>query len=966
MIQVSDTHQHVTSNFNIVGIGASAGGLEAFEQFFHQIPVDIGMAFVLIPHLDPSHGSLLTEILQRSTALPVHEALDQIQVEPNCVYVIPPNREMSIFHGKLLLSVPNEPRGQRMPIDAFLRSLAEDQQEKAIGIILSGTGTDGTLGLRAIQGAGGFTMVQEPATAKYDGMPTSALKAGYVNLVLPVDKMPDALQDGIKNWNARKISRVEGGSINNGFNTILLQLHTLTGCDFSLYKKSTISRRIERRMLQHSIEDYDVYSRYLKQNPAEAHLLFREMLINVTSFFRDPEAFAELQNEILPALLKDKPNNYLFRVWVAGCATGEEAYSIAIVLRELIDHTHQELKVQIYSTDLDDDAISVARAGLYPPNIAQDLTPERLKRFFVKEETGYRIKKDIREMVVFAIQNVIKAPPFTTLDLLSCRNLMIYLKPELQDRLIRSFHYALKSGGVLFLSSSESIGNHTDLFSPLNRKWKLYRAIHSLAATRAMVNQGFSWSSESEGKMLESAAIKPKETNLPELTRRVLVQFFAPASVVTDTKGTILFIHGETGKYLRPAPGHASLNILEMAREGLELELRAAIHAAANEDIPTINKSLQVKTNGGYTVINLSVRALPGQNDGQNLLLVSFQEITGASPISKRKRITKPAELSRIEELERDLTYLKESNQVIIEEQQVSNEELKSTNEELQSANEELQSSNEELETSKEELQSVNEELITVNSELQGKIEQLSTIQNEMKNLLEIISIGIIFLDRRLRIRSFTRDAVRVFRLVASDVGRPLNDIRSVVTGEDILAAAQTVLETLIPYERELDIGNGTWMLARIQPYRTIDNLIDGVVMTFTDITARITSIARDEALQLAESIVKSIREPFVVLDNDLKVITASPIFYRDFQIASEETLGQSFYELNNRQWDSPALRELIETLVMHNDSHEEYKLEYNFPGQDQRIMLLNARRITGRIGGKNMILLSMEMAHES
>ncbi|MBK8816618.1 MAG: PAS domain-containing protein [Methylococcaceae bacterium] len=966
MTQVSGKPQDTRSSFNIVGIGASAGGLEAFEQFFRQIPADTGMAFVLIPHLDPSHGSLLTEILQRSSVLPVHEALDEIKVEPNCVYVIPPNRAMLIFQGKLQLNAPSEPRGQRMPIDAFLRSLAEDRQEKAIGIILSGTGTDGTLGLRAIQGAGGLTLVQDPATAKYDGMPASAIKAGYANLVLPVDKMPAALMAEIQTTTSHGITCATSSPAPNGINNILLQLRSLTGCDFSLYKKSTINRRIERRMLQHGIEDTEAYVRYLKQNPAEVHLLFKELLINVTSFFRDAEAFAVLQNEILPGLLKDKPANYLFRVWVAGCATGEEAYSIAILLRELTDQSHRELKVQIYSTDLDDDAISVARAGVYPPNIAQDLTPERLQRFFVKEDAGYRIKKDIREMVVFAIQNIIKDPPFTKLDLLSCRNLMIYLKPELQDRLIRSFHYSLKPGGVLFLSSSESIGNHTELFSPINRKWKLFSAIHSLAATRAMMNQGFSWSSESEGKMLESAAIKPKETNLAELTRRVLVQFFAPVSVVIDTKGTILYIHGETGKYLRPAPGHASLNILEMAREGLELELRAAIHTAANESIPTLNRPLQVKSNGGFTAVNLSVRVLPGLNDGQSLLLVSFQETPGAPPsIPKRKRITKPAELSRIEELERDLTYLKESNQVIIEEQQVSNEELKSTNEELQSANEELQSSNEELETSKEELQSVNEELITVNSELQGKIEQLSDMQNDMKNLLENINIGIIFLDRHLKIRSFTRDAVRVFRLVSSDVGRPLNDIRTVGTGDDILAAAQTVLETLIPYERELDIGNGCWMLARIQPYRTMDNLIDGVVLTFTDITARIKAIATDEALKLADGIVKTIREPFVVLDSDFKVIAASTLFYNDFHLVPEEVIGQSFYELNSKLWDTLALRELLETLLITHDSFEEYKLEYNFPDHGECTMLLNARRITGGIGGKKMILLSIEISHE-
>ena len=654
--------ENTTAALPIVGIGASAGGLEALEQFFRHAPANSGMAFVLVQHLDPNHASLLTEILQRTTTMPVVEALDQIPVEPNCVYVIPPNRDMAIFHGKLQLSVPNEPRGQRMPIDAFLRSLAEDQQENAIGIILSGTGTDGTLGLRAILGAGGVTLVQDPATAKYDGMPSSAIQAGYATHVLPVDKMPEALLAGARTFAVRTEIPNEPKAA-SGMNRILMQLRTSTGHDFSLYKKSTIGRRIERRMSQHNIEDTDVYARYLKENPAEVHTLFKELLINVTNFFRDAEAFAALEKDILPQLCKDKPDDYLFRVWVAGCATGEEAYSIAILLRELMDQSHQEFKVQIYSTDLDDDAIAIARAGVYPPNIAQDVTPERLRRFFIKEDAGYRVKKEIREMVVFAIQNVIKDPPFTKLDLLSCRNLMIYLEPELQNRLIPAFHYALKPGGVLFLSPSESIGNHTELFSSLNRKWKFYRATHSITSSRAAMANVLSWAAETAGKASEVAISKPKETNFAELTRRVLVQYFAPASVVTDLKGDILYVHGETGKYLRPAPGQASLNIVEMAREGLELELRAAIRLAASEGMPTLNREIQVKTNGGFTTVSLSVRPLPDLDDSQNLLLVSFQDVAGPAVKPGRKRSAKPAELARIEELERDLAYMKESHQ---------------------------------------------------------------------------------------------------------------------------------------------------------------------------------------------------------------------------------------------------------------------------------------------------------------
>ncbi|MGZ5018272.1 MAG: chemotaxis protein CheB, partial [Methylobacter sp.] len=670
--------------FPIVGLGASAGGLEAFEQFFRHIAPDTGMAFVLVSHLDPSHASILTEILQRSTSMTVLEAQDQIQVKPNCVYVIPPNRDMTIFHGALQLSLPAVPHGQRMPIDTFLRSLAEDQTEKSIGIILSGTGTDGTLGCRAILGAGGITLAQQPATAKFDGMPVSVIQAGYVTHILPVEKMPEVLISGTSTLTSQTLS---GPAIAlSGINHILMELRANTGHDFSLYKKSTITRRIQRRMSQHNIQDTDTYARYLKEHPSEVSSLFKELLINVTNFFRDPEAFIILKQDILPALLADKPQDYVFRVWVAGCATGEEAYSIAMVLRELMDKNQYEFKTQIYSTDLADDPITAARAGFYPPNISADISPERLRRFFIKENGGYRVKKEIREMVVFAIQNVIKDPPFTKLDLLSCRNLMIYLEPELQNRLVPAFHYALKPGGVLFLSPSEGIGNHTDLFTPLNRKWKFYRTLPSAASTRAILTSKLNWTTEPTHRTSEDIIKSAKENSLAELTRRMLLQLYAPTSVVTDLKGNILYIYGETGKYLRPAPGHATLNMVDMAREGLQLELRSAI-SAASQGTPTLSKELSVKTDGGFHPVQLYVRPLSNPNDPQNLLLVSFQDVMHSKPDKpvRIKRSSKQNELKHIEELERELAYTKENLQATIEEQFASNEELKCTNEEMQS-----------------------------------------------------------------------------------------------------------------------------------------------------------------------------------------------------------------------------------------------------------------------------------------
>ena len=954
------TETDVSRSFPVVGIGASAGGLEAFEAFFHHVSPVSGMAYVLVSHLDPSHASILTEILQRSTSMPVVEVQDQMKVEPDKVYVIPPNRDMAIFHGVLQLSVPEQPRGLRMPIDAFLRSLAEDMGERAVGIILSGTGTDGTLGLRAILGAGGVSLVQEPGSAKYKGMPESAINAGYATLILPVEKMPEALQSGLHTLSQQP---VEPKAVSSGINRILMQLRSATGHDFSQYKKSTIGRRIERRMSMHNIGSQEVYVRYLREHPAEVSRLFKELLINVTNFFRDPEAFDALKKDVLPLLLADKPEDYVFRAWVAGCATGEEAYSIAILLREYMDETQQEFKVLLYATDLDDDAIAVARAGFYPPNVAQDMSAERLRQFFIKEDAGYRVKKSIREMVVFAIQNVIKDPPFTRLDLLSCRNLMIYLEPEVQNRLIPAFHYALKPGGVLFLSPSESTGNHNELFTALNRKFKLYRATGTLTSTHTVMSGGLVWTRNPDTKGQDEVVSKVRETNFAELTRRMLLQSYAPASVVTDEKGNILYVHGDTGRYLRPAPGQATLNIVEMAREGLQLHLRNAIIAAETENEATLNHELPVKSNGDFRTVSFSVRPMPGPDSRQKLLLVSFQDVVHPASGKRGKAVTPgKAELQRIEEVERELAYTKENLQATIEEQQASNEELKSTNEELQSTNEELQSTNEELETSKEELQSVNEELVTVNAELQAKIEQLAVMQNDMKNLLDNINIGTLFLDTQMHIKRITREAGQLYRLVPADVGRPLNDIKSNIEGEDLLGYAQGVLDTLVPFEREVRTHSGAWYLARIQPYRTLDNMIDGVVLTFTDISQRVAAeMAVTDARELAEGIVNTVREPLIVLDADLQVVTASRSFYRYFQTREEETVGRPIYQLGNNQWNIPELRELLEHILPENRVMEGFRMEHEFPLIGFRRLSLNARRITDGDKKKALILLVME-----
>jgi two-component system CheB/CheR fusion protein len=955
----TDIEKVILKTFPIIGIGASAGGLEALENFFRLMPASSDAAYVVVTHLAPDHASLLSEILQRTTQLQVIEAKDQLIVKANCVYIIPPNRDMRILHGVLQVNVPSEPHTQRLPIDLFFSSLAVDQKKNAVGIILSGTGTDGTQGIRDISDAGGTTIAQDPTTAKFDGMPTSAINAGHADYVFTVEKMVEFIFSD-KPLHPLKNKKSNTSLTQDTITQILEQLHSATGVDFTLYKKSTIGRRIERRMAKHNIEEIHLYSRYLKENPAEIKILFKELLIKVTNFFRDPEAFEFMEKVILPKLCKDKSDDYVFRVWVPACASGEEAYSIAILLCELMAKTKQQFQVQIYSTDLDEDAIATARAATYPNSISLDVSPERLRNFFLKHEDGYRIKKEVREMVVFAIQNIVKDPPFTKLDLISCRNLMIYMETALQNRLMPMFHYALKPEGVLFLSPSESVGNYTELFSPINRKWKFYHAINRKTSTHLMINSPFLWADKNHHQVPELIMTKTIQTNFAELSRKLLVKYFAPASIITNLKGDIVYIHGETGKYLRPAPGHATLNIIEMARDGLEVELRNAIHAMA-ENSPIYKAEIQYKFNDEPAIVNLCVRQLPAMDGNEGMLLISFEDVAVIASKSKRKTAVKPADVARIEELEHELSYTKENLYATIEEQQAANEEFKSTNEELQSTNEELQSVNEELETSKEELQSVNEELITVNSELQAKIENLASAQNDIKNLHDNMNIATIFLDTGMLIRRFTRDASKIYRLVASDVGRLLADIKCDLVDEDILAQAEHVLETLIPVEREVCTNNGDWYLLRIQPYRTLDNVIDGVVMTFTDITSRIKAEELvKEARELAESIVNTIREPILVLNSKLKIISTNKAFCQLFHVTIKDTVGRKIYDLGNHQWDIPALRELLEKILPQEQVLNDYLVEHDFPGIGQRKILLNGRCILNKSGEPSLILLAM------
>ena len=826
----------------IVGLGASAGGLAALEQFFRNVPPGLGAAYVVVQHLDPEHSSVLVELLQRVTRLPVVEVTDGMEVRADTVHVIPPNREMEVFDGTLLLTVPSAPRGKRMAVDGFFRSLAGERGSGAVGVVLSGTGSDGALGLRAIRDAGGLCFAQAPATARFEGMPAAAIAAVAECQVAPAEELPALLAGALGTLALRKPRPALPRAVGSGLGRVLSFLRSSTGRDFSQYKRSSVVRRVERRMAANGIEDVEHYARHLREHPAEVKTLLQELLINVTGFFRDPEAFDALQSQVLRKLLDAKDEGEDLRVWVAGCASGEEAYSIAILLRELLEQTRREVKVQIYGTDLDESAISAARAGVYPLAVAADISPERLKRHFVREEAGYRVRKEIRDQVVFAVQDLIKDPPFTRLDLVSCRNVFIYMEAELQERILTLFHYALRPGGVLFLSPAEGIGDHARLFTPIDRKWRLFRALSNAASARAVLTSGLSWVRRAAGG---DAVGQPPPSDFADVTRRVLLQAYAPAAVLTDHAGNILYVHGDTGPFLRPPPGRPTLSVVEMAREGLQLELRAALRASAKGK-PVHRLGMAVHRSGVTQTVDVTVRPVASPRGAPGLLLITFQEARAAPPpkAARGKGGARTTEARRIQELTRALTDTRESLQATIEEQQTSHEELQSTNEELQSTNEEVQASNEELETAKEELQSVNEELTTVNAELQAKVEQLSGMQDDMRNLLDATRMATVFLDERLAIKRFTQEAARIYRLAPADVGRPLADIKSNLVGHDLLVEAQAVLDTLVPIEREVRCADGASYLARLLPYRTHDNAIRGVVLTFTDISKRVDAEA--------------------------------------------------------------------------------------------------------------------------
>jgi chemotaxis methyl-accepting protein methylase len=821
----------------IVGIGASAGGLEALEQFLGNTPAASGLAFVIIQHLDPTHKDILAELLQRSTGMEVVQARNRMKIKADHVYIIPPNKDMTLLRGTLHLLDPVEPRGRRMPIDFFFRALAEDQHDRCIGVILSGMGSDGTLGLRAIKEKAGVVLVQDPATAKFDGMPRSAIDAGLADIVAPVNELPGKIIACLRQApQGTQSGPVPGGS-QSALAKVVILLRVHTGHDFSLYKRGNLYRRIERRMSIHQIRKITDYVRYLRENPQELDLLFKELLIGVTSFFRDPAAWDILKGQVLPALLSGFRSGKVLRAWVPGCSTGEEAYSLAIVFKEVLEEFKPQgrFSLQIFATDLDQDAINRARQAFYPANIVADVSPARLARFFVADENGYRVGKEIREMVIFAPQNIIMDPPFTKLDILACRNLLIYFDQKLQTKLLPLFHYSLNPGGVLFLGSAETIGGFTDLFVPLEGKSRLYRRTEvSLRTTTVEFPTKFF---PGVSTMHDEPKVSNPAVNLQLLADQLLLQQFSPPAVLVNEKGDIIYISGRTGKYLEPAAGKANWNIHVMAREGLRHELATALQRVKRDKGTVTCHGVRVGANGGVQSVNLTVQAIEEPESLRGMVMIVFADVA-AFPAEKapaaRRGMSRSA---RVLELEQELQRAREEIQSMRGEMQTSQEELKTANEELQSTNEELQSTNEELTTSKEEMQSLNEELQTVNVELQAKVDDLSRVNNDMINLLNSTDIATVFLDNALHVRRFTTPVTRIIKLIPGDVGRPLSDIVTTLDYPGLQEDALGVLRTLVFSEKQISTGDGRWFMVRIMPYRTLENMIDGVVITFIDIT---------------------------------------------------------------------------------------------------------------------------------
>ncbi|MEG4985235.1 CheR family methyltransferase [Microcoleus sp. BR0-C5] len=955
--------------FPVVGIGASAGGLEAFTKLLSHLPIDTGMAFVIIQHMLPTQESVLREILARSTQMPVHEVKEEMPIEPNQVYVIPPSFSMTIDQAVLKLTPRGQTHGIFMSVDIFLVSLAAERGNQAIGVVLSGGDGDGAQGLKAIKAAGGITFAQCEGSAQVSSMPNTAAATGQVDFILTPEKIALKIAEisrhpYIADRPAAELTTSEDAiQSKDAIAKIYSLLRAATGVDFTHYKQTTLKRRMQRRMVLYKLERIEDYAEYLQNSPTEVTALYHDVFIHVTSFFRDPESFEALSSKVFPEIVKDKSSKVPIRIWVTGCSTGEEAYSIAICLLEFLADRATDLPIQIYATDISENAIAQARRGIYKQAQVADISPQRLHRFFVEVEGGYQIAQSVRELCVFAKQNLISDPPFSRMDLISCRNVLIYLGPPLQKKLLPIFHYGLRPAGFLLLGTSETVGDFSELFALLDKKNKIY--------TKKLLSHWLSMdltASNYPATLLNPPLVTESlnEIEIEKQADRIVLNNYAPVGVVINTAREILQFRGQTNAYLEPSPGRASLNLLRMAKEGLRLELRTAIEQASQLQLPITREGLQIKESDRTRLVRINVIPFPTGAVAKNYFLVLFQDEPPipAMPAVKHRRVNSDAlegESLEIARLVEELKITKDHLQSIVQEHQAANQDLRAANEEILSNNEELQSTNEELETAKEEIQATNEELNTINDELQRRNVESTQVSNDLQNLLSTINIPILMVGGDLRIRRFTPAIESIFNLISSDVGRCLSDITHKLIMPELEPMIVEVIRTLNLKVQEVQDREGHWYDLHIRPYRTIDHKIDGAVVMLVDIHELKASAQHlMEAKNYAETIVETVREPLLVLDLNLRAITANRSFYETFRVMPIHTEQHSIFDLGNRQWNIPKLRSLLEEILAGNAEFQDFEVEHDFEHIGHKIMLLNARKMPP-IGDTQMILLAIE-----
>jgi two-component system CheB/CheR fusion protein len=923
-IATTSALQH--ERFPIVGIGASAGGLEAFSQLLHAMPERPGLAIVLVPHLSPQHESVLPVLLSTRTKMHVVQATDGVRVEPNMVYVLPPNVQMGMLDGALHLLPRPTDRTQYTPIDFFFRSLADTCQEWGIAVILSGTASDGTIGLREVKGAGGIVLAQTPETAKYDGMPRAAIATNLVDLVLSPEEIAAELvriaQHPLAPLPApHATGKGAVGDEQDPLARILLVLRSASGVDFMRYKRPTLERRIQRRMVLHKFTRIDQYLTYLMESAAEAQALYQDILIHVTRFFRDPDSFEALKQVVFPEIVPER-RDHPIRVWVPGCSTGEEAYSAAIALLEYLGDDARSVPVQVFATDVSDPAVEHARAGIYPESIAGDVSPERLRRFFSRMDGGYRISKLVRDMCVFARQDLTRDPPFSKLDLILCRNVLIYMGVDLQKKLMNIFHYALKPNGFLALGNAETIGLHSDLFTATDKKHRIYRK-KMVAIAAPGIPFAIEQAALAPTQERRAVVIRPDtERSVVGEANRLMQDRYSPPGVIVDHDLNILQFRGQTGDFLTPPPGEPSLSLLKMAREGLLHALRSAIQDARRKWTTVAREGVRVRTNGGWREIAVHVVPLGTSAERAHFLIVFVDEARRPSEKKKGSRIVAPLvrardarkeDDARMVRLQQELASSREYLQSIIQELEAANEELQSANEEILSSNEELQSTNEELDTAKEELQSTNEELNTVNEELHSRNEELTRVNSDLINLLGSVQIAIVIVATDQRIRRFTPMAERVLNLIPTDVGRPITHIKPNIDCPDLEELIANVIDTVTPIEREVRDAQGSWMSLRIRPYKNTENKIDGAVLALFDIHTTKQHEQELRRLRLsARAMVDVVRDPFAVLDEKFRVQTANRAFWDAFGVGPDGAAGKPLATLTGGAWDARALQERL------------------------------------------------------